>query len=301
MSETVKDLIERYIAEAAQPGSRPIIGSHMYSLKQLMRMKIAEKLHDELKAVDFLDHCKARIAAGVKPQTVNQDVIYLSGILKYAFEVWELSENGYKAYKRAKKQLFKQQLIGKSQRRTRRPTEDEIERLLEYFCDQDANPHTTIPMATICEFQILTARRISETCRLRWGDVDFEKKTCLVRDLKNPKGKGYHDTFPLLGRAWEIVMAQPRKTNDPNERIFPYSSKSCSIRYTQAKKVLGIENLHLHDSRREAISRLFEEGYNVPEVAKMSLHRNPSLLLMVYTNLKPEDLHKGPASKRVQP
>jgi len=295
---TVRQLIDRYINEAAQPGSRPIGTSHMYSLRQLQRAPIGAKRHDELKALDFIEHCKARRAANVLPQTINQDMTYISGILKHAFEVWELSDAGYQAYRKAKPQLVKQQLISKAQKRDRRPTPDEIERLLEYFADQDAQPHTKIPMRIICEFQILTARRISETCRLRWGDVDHEKRTCLVRDLKNPRGKGFHDFFPLLGRAYDIVMAQPRLTDSPDERIFPYNSKSCSIRYTQAKKVLGIENLHLHDSRREAISRMFEQGYNVPEVAKLSLHRNPTLLLGTYTALKAEDLHKGPASKR---
>jgi len=296
MKTTVSQLIERYILEAAQPGSRPIGSSQLYTLRQLQRAPIAAKRHVDLKAVDLIEHCKARRATGVLPQTINQDITYLSGILKYAFEVWELPDAGYVAYRRAKPQLVKQQLIAKAARRSRRPTADELERLLEYFRDQDAK--SRIPMAVITEFSVLTARRISETCRLRWGDIDHEKRTCLVRDLKNPKGKGFNDTFPLLGRAWDIVLAQPRTTNNPAERIFPYNPKSCGKRYTDAKKILGIENLHLHDNRREAISRLFEEGFSVPEVAKVSLHRNPSLLLGTYTALKAEDLHRGPAAKR---
>jgi len=297
---TVKDLIERYIVENAVPGSRPIGTNHMYSLRQLQRSAIAGKRHDELKAIDFIEHCKARRATGVLPQTINQDVTYLSGILKHAFGVWELPEAGLLAWRRAKPQLVKQQLISKASKRDRRPTLDEIERLIEYFRDQDVKPHNTIPMLVICQFQMLTARRISETCRLRWGDVDHDKKICLVRDLKNPKGKGFNDTFPLLFGSYELVMAQPRISNDPSERIFPYNPKSCGAAYTRAKHVLGIENLHLHDSRRECISAMFEKGYNVPEVAKLSLHRNPTLLLGTYTALKAEDLHKGPASKRAQ-
>jgi integrase len=119
----------------------------------------------------------------------------------------------------------------------------------------------------------------------------------LVRDLKSPSGKGVNDSFPLLGRAWDIVQAQPRTS----DRIFPYRWKSASISYTTAKNRLGIKGLHLHDNRRDCISRMFEQGYNVPEVAKLSLHRNPTVLLKTYTALKPEDLHRGPASKRAQP
>jgi integrase len=99
-----------------------------------------------------------------------------------------------------------------------------------------------------------------------------------------------------LGRSHQyvLVQAQPRK----DARIFPYNEKSCGAAFRDACRKLGIKDLRLHDQRHEAISRLFEQGYNVPEVAKVSLHRNPALLLKVYTNLRPEDLHKGPAAKR---
>jgi integrase len=161
-------------------------------------------------------------------------------------------------------------------------------------------------MVTVTEFSYHSARRISETCRLRYGDVDTAKKTCWVYDLKNPKGKGENAEFPLLSRAWELVEQRMKfieaEVSDLEERkkvrLFPYHAKTCSQRYTLAKKALGIKGLRLHDNRREAISRLFEQGFGVPEVAKVSLHKNPTLLLGTYTALRPEDLHRGPASKR---
>ena len=304
---TIGDLIEKYVAEFAQPGSRVLGSSQLCILRLVQRAPIAAKEHTSLKPLDFMEHCKARRAGvfqskrggAVKPQTVNQDIVFLGIVLKHAVEVWEMPEDGLKAYKKAKPQLMKQQLIGKAQARDRRPTEEELERLLAYFDDYATRERAKIPMRAIAEFAVYSGRRISETCRLRWGDVDMEKRLCVVRDLKNPRGKGFHSAFPLLGRAWEIVMAQPRLTTDPSERIFPYVSKSVSAAYTAAKKELGIKGLRLHDSRRECFSRLFEAGYNVPEVQKVSLHRNATMLLNVYTALKPEDLHLGPASKRV--
>jgi len=303
---TIGDLIEKYVAEFAQPGSRVLGSSQLCILRLVQRAPIAAKEHTSLKPLDFMEHCKARRSGvfqskrggAVKPQTVNQDIVFLGVVLKHAVEVWELPDAGLLAYKKAKPQLVKQQLIGKAQARDRRPSEEELERLLAYFAEYATRDRAKIPMQAIVEFSVWSARRISETCRLQWGDVDMEKRTCLVRDLKNSKGKGFHATFPLLGRAWEIVMAQPRRSDDPNERIFPYVSKSVSAAYTAAKKVLGIKGLRLHDNRREAISRLFEQGYNVPEVSLVSLHRNPTQLLGTYTRLKPEGLHAGPASKR---
>lgn len=296
MSATVKELITRYIEERAIPGSRPIGYSELYLLKLLRRFPIAEKAANSLKVSDYMEHCRLRKSKGTGPATIYQDMVYMRVVLKYASIAWDMDDVSILSWERAKPLLERQQLIGKSRPRNRRPTEDELDRLLEYFKERDRL--SKIPMRIITEFSVLTARRISETCRLRWGDVDFERRTCWVRDLKSPKGKGEHAEFPLLGRAWDIVMEQPRNSKDPNERIFPYNPKSCGARYTRAKKLLGIENLRLHDNRREAISRMFEQGFNVPEVAQLSLHKAHSLLLRVYTSLKPEDLHKGPASKR---
>lgn len=295
-------LVQKYVDERNRPGSRGIRGSQTYILRLLQRMAIGAVKFAKLKPSDFMDHCKVRRASGVLPQTIMQDMTYLSGVLKYAFEIWELpgAEDACKAYKRAKAQLMREQLISKSQPRDRRPTQQELDLLLARAAEEDKRPLNKITMTPIIRFSYLTARRISETCRLRWADINHEKRTCLVRDLKNPKGKGFHDEFPLLGEAYDLVMAQPQV----NERIFPFVAKSCSARYTTMKRTLAalhpdlFKNLRLHDNRREAISRLFEQGFNVPEVARVSLHRNPTQLLGTYTRLKAEDLHKGPAAKR---
>lgn len=294
--ETVAAYIRRFMRDAEQPGAKPQGGSHRYILMSMQRAPIGAVMVGELKAQDFIDHCRWRIAGGVLPQTVNQDITYLAGMLKHAVHIWDAPESCLAAYRKAQPQMVKQQLIGKGMPRTRRPAPEEIQRLLEHFDAQAKHKQSRIPMRAIVEFSLLTARRISETCRIRWEDLDTEKRLCMVRDLKNPRGKGFHDSFPLLGQAWDLVMAQPRVEGEP--RIFPYVAKSCGAAYTRAKKKLGIVGLRLHDNRRECISRLFEEGYSVPEVSKVSLHRNPNLLLKVYTVLKAEDLHKGPASKR---
>ena len=51
----------------------------------------------------------------------------------------------------------------------------------------------------------------------------------------------------------------------------------------------GIEDLHFHDLRHEATSRLFEKGFNPVEVATITGHKDPRML-MRYTQLRPEDL-----------
>ncbi|WP_416359170.1 tyrosine-type recombinase/integrase [Delftia acidovorans] len=58
------------------------------------------------------------------------------------------------------------------------------------------------------------------------------------------------------------------------EFVFPYNNRSVGAAFTRACHVLGIEDLHFHDLRHEATSRLFEKGYSIQEVAQFTLHES---------------------------
>lgn len=61
------------------------------------------------------------------------------------------------------------------------------------------------------------------------------------------------------------------------------------IRWERLRKRVGLNELHFHDLRHEAISRFFELGLSLPEVALISGHREPRML-MRYTHLKAENV-----------
>lgn len=65
-------------------------------------------------------------------------------------------------------------------------------------------------------------------------------------------------------------------------------------RFTRACKAEGIIDLHFHDSRRECASRLFEQGYQIQEVAQVTGHKDLNTLWRIYTKLHPEALHRRP-------
>jgi integrase len=54
-------------------------------------------------------------------------------------------------------------------------------------------------------------------------------------------------------------------------------------------KRAGLKDLRFHDLRHEAISRFFERGLSVPEVALISGHRDPRMLFR-YTHPRAEDI-----------
>jgi integrase len=69
----------------------------------------------------------------------------------------------------------------------------------------------------------------------------------------------------------------------------PSAAPSTSSASCPAARRAGIKDLHFHNLRYEAISRFFEKGLSVPEVALISGHRNYRMLFR-YTHLRAEDL-----------
>ena len=67
------------------------------------------------------------------------------------------------------------------------------------------------------------------------------------------------------------------------------SGNAVRLAWERLTKRAGIENLHFHDLRHEAISRFFEKGLSVAEVALISGHRDFRQLFR-YTHLRAEDL-----------
>jgi integrase len=92
-------------------------------------------------------------------------------------------------------------------------------------------------------------------------------------------------------------MRQRRPAHDAyDQRIFPYSPFSVSKLFTQACRDAKIEDLRLHDMRHEGTSRLFEAGWDIPEVAMVTGHRSWAHLKR-YTNLKPTDIARKALSR----
>jgi len=71
--------------------------------------------------------------------------------------------------------------------------------------------------------------------------------------------------------------------------VFPVNPQSLAHAWQAACQRTGIDDLHFHDLRHEAVSRLFERGLSMMEVASISGHKSLSMLQR-YTHLRAEDL-----------
>lgn len=280
------DMVDRYLDEL-ETHKPP--GRTKRATLEMLRRYLGDRRSSQLTAETLVNFARDR-STYCSPATVQQDMIYLRGLLHTAKTIWGARVN-MAAYDSAATHCKRYGLTGRSIERDRRPSSEELKLLLTHI---EANNYYRSPMGDIVRFAIETCMRLSEILNLRWDDLDTVKKTMLIRSRKHPSQKVYNDqVVPLLGDAYKLIQKQPRK----GEIIFPYQPKAVGTAFRRACQKLNIEDLHFHDLRHEGISRLFERGYSVMEVAKVSGHRDINQLRR-YVQLKPEDLHQGPSGNR---
>lgn len=287
---TIGELIDLYIGE---PRIWESTGRTKRYVIQLLRdCDISYVNTDALTTQHLITHCKNRNEAGAQPVTVYHDVSYLRAVMKLGGPVFGIKCN-VDVIAEAMPVLVKMKLVGRSQRRTRRPTELELDKLRTGLAKRESHQAAHIPFVDILDFSILTCMRIGEVCALRWEDVDHERRLVLVRNRKDPRKKeGNHMFVPLLGDSMAIIDKQPVK----GDLIFPVCPRSVTAGFQRVRNSLGIKDLRYHDLRREGATRLFEMGYHIEEVIQVTGHRNFNMLWNVYQQMNPgsmRDLAKG--------
>ena len=81
--------------------------------------------------------------------------------------------------------------------------------------------------------------------------------------------------IPMTESAMNVLQMAD---SQGGEFLFPIEPNSLSQAFRRACHRAGIENLHFHDLRHEAITRFFELGLSIPEVASISGHRDYRML-----------------------
>ena len=93
--------------------------------------------------------------------------------------------------------------------------------------------------------------------------------------------------MPLTTKAAQVLAAQ-RQRNDTTSP-FPVTPNGFRLVWNRLRSRAGLSDLRFHDLRHEAISCFFELGLNIPEVAVISGHKDPRMLLR-YTHLRAKEL-----------
>jgi integrase len=237
---------------------------------------LGDKLAHGLKPLDLVNFASDRRHQGAAPYTVLMDVSKLGTVLRYAGAGLGLPD----VVGQARPLLNHAGLIGGGGKRERRPTDDELSRIVAALPSQ---------YRKVIEIMIAIGLRRGEVCRLRWEDLDRERKLILVRNRKDPRQKVGNDQWiPLIRGAWEIVCDISLECRVGY--ISPVHPQTLSKVFKITCDKLCIIDLHLHDLRHEAISQMFESGMSIEQVALVSGHKDWRHLKR-YTNLRPESLH----------
>ena len=166
--------------------------------------------------------------------------------------------------------------------RNRRLQEGEFEKLMQH-CKTKRNSY----WCSMIEFAIETAMRLNEQLTLKWDQVDLKKM--MITILAEHSKTGVERKIPLTPRAIQILNEIPRHING---RVFPVALNNFQRAWRSITRNAEIKNLHWHDLRREACSRLMEQGLSISEVQMFTGHKTLSLMLQTYSQHNPSVVAK---------
>lgn len=158
--------------------------------------------------------------------------------------------------------------------RDRRLTPREERMILRY-----AHQHVNMDLYSIVVLALETACRQGEILKLRWEHINLKTRVAHLPETKN----GTKRDVPLSLKARDALIRMGVKNQG---RVFSYTPEGLKSTWRFMLLKLGIQDLHFHDMRHEAISRLFELGtLDMMEIAAISGHKSLAMLKR-YTHLK---------------
>ena len=203
----------------------------------------------------------------VSPSSVRRELAIIQHCLEVARKEWGVTMPGGNPMALVTKPT-------PARARTRRLTADDVLKIAEGV----AGLRNGL-LAPVIHFAIATGMRRGELLALTWSNVNLEARTAYLPLTKNGESR----TVPLSPEALRVLS----NLEHIGPRVFPMSPNAVKLAWERLKRRVDIEDLRFHDLRHEAISRFFEMGLNVPEVALISGHKDTRMLFR-YTHLKPE-------------
>ena len=262
---TLGQLLDRYLNEITP--SKLGADVERRRLKRLIGDDISSCQLDRLSSQAIAKFRDRRLLDGRR--TCQYDLILIRHCIKLAINEWGLMLSS--------NPVDKVKLPPSSRSRDRRLNTGEFD-MLEKAARLTQNPH----IWPIVVFAIETGMRRGEILGITWEYVDFDARTVHLPITKN----GSSRDVPLSSKATQILKGQ-------NERQlpcpFPVTDNAFRLAWDRLRSRADLGDLRFHDLRHEAISRFFEMGLSMPEVALISGHKDPRMLFR-YTHIKPESV-----------
>jgi integrase len=254
------DVIRRYMKEIT-PGKRGCL-EETIRLKATLRLKISGFSMANLTPAVMADYRDERLRR-CQPSTVVRDLAALSSIINHARREWSFPiQNPIEMIRKPNMPPGRDRVLSQA---------DEITLLAELLPTGRRNPL----MSPLVVIAIETAMRRGEILRLRWEHVDLDHQTVFLPIAKNGKSR----YVPLSTRAVETL----RKVNRSSDgRVFSIGVAAMEANFLKAVRRADLGDLHFHDLRHTAASRMASKLPNVIELAAVTGHTSLQMLKRYY-------------------
>lgn len=240
------------------------------------RAVLATTVMADIKRADVQGFIDQLTADGGKPATVGLERSVLRVVFNYAFVTWrwtELQDNPASRIKMPKIDNERSRVLSYDEQAV-------LEQALKDCRNQLVEPTLVLLRET--------AMRASEPLEEAiWKDVDWSRNILKLRDGKTGKRD-----VPLSPVAVEALQELRRlNPNDENGRIIQMTYEALKAAWRRALERAGIEDLHIHDLRHTAATRMALETGNIFLVKVLGGWKNWDMLDR-YVNVSADDVVK---------
>lgn len=268
---TLGDLFQRYLIEVSS--QKKGYDSERYRLISLQNDPIAKFKVAGLSG-KLMAEWRDRRLKEVSGSTTNRDLNLISHVINVARKEWGIHiDNPISMIRRP----------AENRARSRRLGIGEEEKLLAELEESTRSEHGTFKeggsrnpwVRPLVILALETAMRRGELLSLRWADVFLADRYVRLHDTKNGESRD----VPLSTRAYELFTKLPRHISG---RVFPITADAVKKVFTRAVERADLGDLHFHDLRHEATSRIAEKLDNVLELSAVTGHKTLSMLKRYY-------------------
>lgn len=115
-----------------------------------------------------------------------------------------------------------------------------------------------------------TGMRRGEMLKMKWADIDFEARLIIIHSFNTKTER--QRVVAMTGRLTQALEALWNvSVKNPDALVFGIKTSPKSA-FNSAKKIAGITNLHFHDLRHTALTRLAQRNMSLSEVGRIGGH-----------------------------
>ncbi|HET8550946.1 MAG TPA: site-specific integrase [Gammaproteobacteria bacterium] len=301
---TLADMLDRYQRDITAKKSASSVKTEEYRIA-MFKDALGYLTMVAVTPMVIVDHVDERLTA-VASDTVKRELTLLADVFTTAQALWGINLNVNPVHA-ATPILRKTRRIGANNERDRRLEPWEQEALASVEHDRPT------VIAELIEFDLHTTMRRGELAAMQRPNINWKDATLTIPASKTDWKTGQQGrVIPLSPRAMEILRDLPVRVKTladgstvVDNSVWGYEdAHSITQAFARTIQIWNrgenekkkqepgykprlIDDLRFHDLRHEAISRLFEDGWSIQEVAVFSGHKDWKSLKK-YTHIKPK-------------